>query len=73
MNTRASSPRIFLVTPLDAEPTQVPEGASIVAADSLETLQKAQEIKNQVSSYLQNRQASIGTLRRLLNQLIASD
>jgi hypothetical protein len=61
-----SSTRLFLVQPLDAEPTQVPQNAHIVRADDIETLVRAQEIKDGVSDFLNDRRAHVGILRRLL-------
>ena len=61
--------RLFLVQPLDEELTSIPVGALGGRPDSIETLLQAQEIKNHVSQYLGDRQASIGTLRRLLRKL----
>jgi len=47
-----SSTRLFLVQPLDAEPTQVPQNAHIVRADSLETLLEAQSVKETVLEFI---------------------
>jgi hypothetical protein len=62
----SSSPRLFLVVPLEAEPDQLPENAHIVRADSIETLIRAQEIKDKISDFLSNRRTHIGMLRELL-------
>ncbi len=61
-----SSTRLFLVQPLDAEPQQVPENAYVVRADDMETLVRAQEIKDGVSDFLSDRRAHVGILRKLL-------
>ncbi len=57
--------RRFLVTPLDAEPPQVPENARVVSADDIETLVKAQNIK-EVAEQLVSRTISFGDFKRLL-------
>ena len=55
---------------MEGEPTEVPQGARVVEADSIETIERAQEIKTALKDYFGNRRASLGDLRRLIHRLI---
>jgi hypothetical protein len=59
----------FLVQSVD-EHTEIPPGAQIVEADSVETLANAQKVKSAVAHFFQDRRASVSELRRMIQQLI---
>lgn len=54
--TLARSPtRLFLVQPLEAEPFHLPEGAQVIRADSIETLEHAQTLTDALRSFITGR------------------
>jgi len=55
--------RYFLVTPLDIEPPNLPPGAQIVRADSLETIQNAQTLKQSIMDFARHK-ISFAELKR---------
>ncbi len=50
-----SPTRLFLVQPLDAEPLHLPEGAQLVRADSIETLEHAQTVTDALRLFITGR------------------
>ncbi len=50
-----SPTRLFLVQPVDAEPLQLPEGAQVIQADSIETLQHAQTVTDALRLFVTGR------------------
>ena len=50
--SHSPSKRRFLVTPLDAEPSQVPKDSRVVSADSIETLNDAQTVRETMLAFI---------------------
>ena len=63
--SQTSPTKVFLVTPLDVEPAVVPENTQIVRADCVETLMKAQAVK-EAGLELLNGNRVYAKLRQLL-------
>ncbi len=64
-----SPTRLFLVQPLDTEPLHLPEGAQVIQADSIETLEHAQTVTDALRLFITGRM-TFREIRELLRSQV---